>query len=102
MGRTLARPAPAPLAGGCDGAALQRALHLVAARIVEETVVRGVAREVVGPTHEIHARRAHGGNETHAGHGVAQETAPQLRLLHEPAQRPLGAESVHLAVHPEL
>src|SRR5690348_14447768 len=81
---------------------LERPLDLVRDRVGDEPVARGVAGEVIRTLDEVDARRARGGQEAQAAHGVAQEPAPELGLVHEPAQRLLLAEAVHLAVDPEL
>src|SRR6185503_7165904 len=80
----------------------ERSLHLIAAGVVQEAVVRGIAGEEVGPADEVEARRARAGDEAHAVHRVAQHAAPELGLADETLERLLGAEAIHLAVHPVL
>src|SRR5215471_6722509 len=81
---------------------LQSPLHLVAARVVQELVVRRIAGEIVGPAHEIEPRRVRAGQEALAAHRVSQHAAPELRLADETLERLLGAEAIHLTVHAVL
>ena len=77
----------------------ERSLHLIAAGVVQEAVVRGIAGEEVGPADEVEARRPRARDEAHAADGIPQHAAPELGLADESLERLLGAETIHLAVH---